>query len=91
MPATNRPSTAVLLIVLPLLVMGCASAPQPLPPLVVAPPAIPPLPQEARQPQALAICLPTCSDGLARLLEALLLPLMPAGPQALPVSGGQTK
>ena len=42
---------------------GCASALQNSSPQVV-PPAIPPLPVEARQPATPLMCLPTCSSAL---------------------------
>ena len=63
---------ALLLAVLLLPLMGCANAPPLSSPLVIAPPAIPALPLQARQPQPPAICLPTCSDGLRMLLDSLL-------------------
>lgn len=68
---TKSAATRQLLLVLALLVTGCASAP-PLSPPVVQPPQKPPLPQEARQPPAPAQCLPTCSDAWKRLVESLL-------------------
>jgi hypothetical protein len=64
------PLPAPMLVALLLLLTGCASTPQTLPP--VAPPAIPPLPSEARQPPPPEVCLPTCSQGLMRLREQLL-------------------
>lgn len=72
MPNLLKMLSESLLCALWLLVTGCATAPQPLPPLVIDPPSIPPLPLQARQPPAPAICLPTCSDGLTRLRDSLL-------------------
>ena len=63
---------ALLLAVLLLPLMGCASAPPLSSPLVIAPPAIPALHLQARQPPPPALCLPTCSDGLRTLLDSLL-------------------
>jgi hypothetical protein len=51
------------LCVLPLLLTACGTVREPLPPVVVAPPAIPPLPPSARQPALPAWCSPTCLDG----------------------------
>lgn len=66
----SRPPALVPMLLLPLLlVAGCASPRLPLPPAVVAPPRIPPLPQEARQPPTPAWCSPTCSDGWRREAE----------------------
>ncbi|SIR98693.1 hypothetical protein SAMN05216501_3092 [Pseudomonas putida] len=47
-----------------LLVSGCATKPESLPPPSVAPARIPPLSPEARQPPAPPWCSPTCSHGL---------------------------
>lgn len=69
-PKTWRASSAPTLISLVLLLTGCAGAPLALEP--VPAPAIPPLPQSARQPAPAEICTPTCSAGLARLLDSLL-------------------
>ena len=68
----------LLALLLPLtLCAGCATEPR-----VLAQPAPRlPLPQEARQPPVDPMCQPTCSDGLARLLDGLLpLPTSAAGP-----------
>lgn len=59
-------------LLLPMLVSACAGVSQPLPPVVVPPPAIPPLPEVARQPTPPPICSPTCSAGLMRLRTELL-------------------
>lgn len=69
MPKKSPPWRVLMLSAPLLLVLGCASAPQPLPPVVVAPPAIPPLPSQARQPQAPAICSPTCLVQWRRQVE----------------------
>lgn len=58
---------AMTLPALALLLTACA-APQPLPPVVVRPPLVPPLPLTSRQPERAPICTPTCSQGLERLL-----------------------
>ena len=43
----------------------------PIPP-VIQPAQIPALPPEARQPQTPALCSPSCSEGLRKLLDSLL-------------------
>ena len=49
-----------------------------------APPQIPALPPQARQPATPSICLPTCSAGLTRERESwrnsLMLPTQPGSP-----------
>ena len=69
-------------LLLPMLVSACAGVSQPSPPVVVPPPAIPPLPAVARQPTPPPICSPTCSAGLTRLrtelLNMLTQPALPA-------------
>ena len=60
-------------IALLLLLPACATVSPPLPPSVIAPPAIPPLPLAARQPAPPELCMLTCSDGLSLLLDSLLL------------------
>lgn len=76
------------LSLLPLLLTACGTAPPSLP---VAAPAIPPLPQQARQPQPPASCLPTCNAGLTRLRENLLSTPTPPTPPAAPASGPTTR
>jgi hypothetical protein len=44
---------------------------------VVQPPAIPPLPPSARQPELPAWCSPTCLDGWRKEVEKLLQPSQP--------------
>ena len=82
MPQRLPPAARWLIVMLLLLLLaGCASAPLQLP----APaPLIPPLPQEARQPDPPPICQPTCSAGLARLLDSLLQPPTPPASQGSP-------
>lgn len=70
-PGPKWQPPALTLIACALLLSGCA-APKPPPPVVVTPPRIPPLPQEAKQPEPPPICRPTCSSGLAKLLESWL-------------------
>ena len=72
MPNSLKTLPASLLCALLPLVTGCASAPSLSPPLVIAPPSIPALPFQARQPPPQAICSPTCSGGLQTLLDSLL-------------------
>lgn len=55
---------ALLLLVCLASVSGCATQPPPLQPAVVAPPSIPPLPREARQPPIPSECLPSCAANL---------------------------
>lgn len=59
-----------MLSALALLLASCGHTPQALPP--VPAPAIPPLPSTAQQPEVPEWCLPTCSEGLRRMLESLL-------------------
>ena len=91
MPHAPRPLLRSATPLLPaLLLAACASAPLPLPPVVIAPPGIPPLPLEARQPPAPGWCSPTCSAGLTRLretwLQRLTLPASPAPPASEPTT-----
>ncbi len=80
----NRlPVLALMLLVLVLLFGGCGTAP---PRLVAVQAPVPPLPQEARQPETPPWCQPTCSAALARLLDGLLKPQTPAGQPDKPVS-----
>ena len=62
MRPSPRPRATALLLLLPLLIAGCASAPP-----LSSPgpqPLTPPLPMAARQPPTPPECLPTCSDAL---------------------------
>jgi energy-converting hydrogenase Eha subunit F len=54
----------LMLSLLMLLATGCTTQPTNWLPEQVAPPAIPALPNEARQPPAPPWCSPTCSSGL---------------------------
>ncbi|AHG41147.1 hypothetical protein N018_13405 [Pseudomonas syringae CC1557] len=65
----NRPLHLLMLLSLTLLATGCASKPESWQPPQVAPPVIPELPSEARQPPAPQWCSPTCSAGLTRERE----------------------
>ena len=62
------------LLALVMLLTSCGVVPKPSPPsaVVIKPPQIPPLPQEAKQPPTPELCSPTCSDGLRRRLESWL-------------------
>ena len=85
-----KPLSSLLpLAALSILLPGCASV-QPAP-QVVACPVIPPLPQEARQPKAPDSCLPTCSDGWARLEDSLLPTPTKPGLRVTPASAGSIK
>lgn len=72
------------LSVLPLLllVVGCATLPEPLPPepVLIQAPRLP-LPPEARQPPVPEICLPTCLQGWSRTVERSRLRLIGDGSQ----------
>jgi hypothetical protein len=75
-----------MLLLLPMLLTGCASPPTS--PQIVAPPLIPPLPQEARQPPAPS-CSPSCSGALRRELQSwldLLTPPVSLGRPAKPAT-----
>ncbi|SAK20044.1 hypothetical protein UA18_02366 [Burkholderia multivorans] len=69
-------SRMLLLLVLPLAACSSVSTSS------SQPPAIPPLPPEARQPPTPSICLPTCSAGLTSARESwrnmLTVPASPA-------------
>lgn len=69
---TNRPqklAPLLLLLVLPLI--GCSNEPARKPP--DAKPLIRPLPSEGRQGKRPPECIPTCSDGLEKLLDGMLI------------------
>lgn len=73
--------------VLPLLLLltlcaGCAFDS----PRIVQSPRLP-LPQEARQPKPDPMCVPSCSEGLERLLDGLLPLPTNGGGLAQPASG----
>jgi len=63
----NLKPTAPLLIALALLLSGCSNVLRKPP----AQPHVPALPQVARQPAPPPLCQPTCSEGLAKLLDSL--------------------
>jgi hypothetical protein len=68
----ERKTPLQLLTLLPLILSGsaCTTQPQSWQPEQVAPPAIPQLPNEARQPPAPLWCSPTCSNGLTSERES---------------------
>lgn len=82
---------ALTLVLLALLLSACSSTPPSLPPAVVAPPAIPPLPREARQPPVPAWCSPSCYGGLTSIRESWLNTPMRLGSPARPASGPTTR
>lgn len=68
-------------------VQGCVSAsPKPLP-VVVAPPKIPPLPPEARQPPVPDFCSPTCLDAWSKLVDSLLKKQISGASAGSPANG----
>lgn len=73
------------LLVLTLWLAACSTVSPPLSPLPVPPPAIPPLPAQARQPATPSICSPSCSAGLMKLRESWLNLGMPPPQQDTPV------
>lgn len=73
--------TGPVLLLLLTLCAGCSPAP------LVVPAQRQPLPPEARQPPPPEICQPTCSAGLARLLDSLLRSPTPGAAQLGPASG----
>ena len=77
LPSWIAPALTLLLT----LCAGCAPAP------LVVPAQRQPLPPEARQPPPPEICQPTCSVGLARLLDSLLRSPTPGAGQGGPASG----
>ncbi len=62
----------LMLSALVVLLSACSSASQQLSSAVVTP-AMPSLPSSARQPKTPPECEPTCSAGLERLLNSMLL------------------
>lgn len=73
---------ALLLGMLTLLLQACASGSLPISPPSVAPPRIPALPREARQPEIPSECLGGCSANLTiarqRWQSSLISPVSPA-------------
>ncbi len=71
-----------LILALPLLLqIGCATK------SVHYSPSVPPLPQEARQPETPAVCSPSCLERLRLDYESLRGSLMSAEPPGMPASG----
>lgn len=70
-PSNNWIKLALMLPVLTALLSACSSASQPLSSAVVTP-AIPSLPNSARQPKTPPECEPTCSAGSERLFDSML-------------------
>ncbi len=85
-PLKRLPRCARTLLLLTLLLSGCAASLPPLPPVVVKEAAIPPLAREARQPEIPSECLPTCSAALTVERESWLNTLTLPEPLAAPVS-----
>ncbi len=79
----------VTVMLLALLLAACAT-PQPQPPVVVQPPSIPPLPQEARQRPAPDYCSPTCSSAVAKDLSIWRESLTKAAGQEASANGSTT-
>lgn len=82
MANSKLPNTALMLIALALLNVGCAHNSTPSVPPSVQPARRPSLPAEGRQPKPPSICLPSCSAGVERLFgswgDSLTLPTAPA-------------
>lgn len=88
-----NPTMIARLLTLPalaLLLSACAVPLKPLPPAVTAPPVIPPLPLQARQPPAPVWCLPTCSAALTTDRASWLRRLTAPAPPGLRASGPMT-
>lgn len=84
---TRKPHSmppAVLLLIVPALMAGCATNPEPMPPLPVRNVQIPPLPQTSRQPPTPLICLPDCLTALMKERESWLQSLTMPAPEGLP-------
>lgn len=62
----KSPRHKLMPLLLALSLAGCANKPAAWQPEQVSAPAIPVLPKEARQPQSLLWCSPTCSAGLMK-------------------------
>ena len=91
MPKNSAPRRALLLSLLSLLVVGCASHSTRPRPLVVPSLVIQPLPASARQPAQPPQCLPSCSANAQ--IDALSWrdTLTKPAPPALSASGGMTR
>lgn len=69
---TNKPHKRALIpLLLGLLLIGCSHEQRP--PNGVTPPQVRPLPSEARQGTRPPECIPTCSKGLERSLDGMLI------------------
>ncbi len=66
MHKNKSPKHKLMPMLLALSLVGCASKPAAWLPEQVSAPAIPGLPKEARQPDILPWCSPTCSAGLTK-------------------------
>ena len=64
----NKPSNKAKLMLLPLMLLLTACAQHSTPPSV-EPPAVPPLPLEARQGQTNPLCSPTCLQSWSKKVE----------------------
>ena len=91
-PKRNSMLSALMLSALVMSVTGCASNSQPSnPPAVVEPPAIPSLPQSARQSPLPSFCSPTCLQALTTLRESWQKLLIEVTPQDLPANESMTR
>lgn len=89
MKPENKPTVPALMLLLPVLLLaGCKLNSLP---IVVEPARIPPLTQEARQPEPPKECSPTCSAGLTKLRTELLNSLTSRESPALPASSSTTR
>lgn len=86
MPTTRSLQHALLPTLLTVLLQGCASAPPSSPPVVIQV-SVPPLPSQARQPPAPALCSAGCSKGLTNQRRSLLGTLTPPERPDSPASG----
>ncbi len=66
MHKNRSPKHKLMPLLLALSLAGCANKPAAWQPEQVSAPAIPELPKEARQPNSLPWCSPTCSAGLTK-------------------------
>ena len=73
MRMNNWKLRGLMLLALAVLLSGCSSA-SPQLSNAVEQPAIPSLPSSARQPKLIPECVPSCSAGLERSLNSMLVP-----------------